>query len=227
MAQLDQPILPPLLYRYRPLSNDTIDREIAAIDEQYIWLSNYRELNDPMEGFYEPSGRLQKENNYTEAARQLLSAKKQIGICSFSDTHENELMWTHYATNYAGICVAYRPIPLIKGLPDDTHLARLTYGNTPPKIDNSEATNLDKAATKILSHKKSNWVYEREWRVLGPRGRLNIESKGCARAVYLGSRIAPSHKDRIMMELAQVHVSIHEMRVSDYGHIWTKIKNLK
>ncbi len=227
MAQLDRPILPPFLYRYRPLANaGVLDREIRTIKEPYLWLARYRDLNDPMEGFYEPGSRLQKETTFTQVARKLVRAKREIGICSFSDTLGNELMWAHYGC-YAGICIGYRPAFLIEGLPSDAHLVRLAYGNDPPSINNAETADAQSAAIKILSHKKSNWMYEREWRVLGSPGQLPITSKGCVRVVYLGSRIDPRHKEKILKELEDVHVNIFEMRVSKYSHQWTQIKRLK
>ena len=158
MAQIDRPILPPYLYRYRPLSNDEIlAREIGAIKEQYIWLSEYRALNDPMEGLYEASRRLQAQSSYDEVAKKLLHAKANVGICSFSDTKEDELMWVHYASDYAGICVAYRPQPLVDGLPDEAHLVRLAYGSTPPTISGLDAPDPQTAVRKILLRGEQLW----------------------------------------------------------------------
>src|SRR5262245_59675821 len=134
MAELDKPLLPQFLFRYRPLTDETIDREIRAIREQYLWLSAYRALNDPMEGVYEPTARLQNETDYSRIVADILNAKRDIGICCFSDTKYNELMWTHYASNYAGICVAYRSKELLRGLSGGVHLVRVAYGTEPPPI---------------------------------------------------------------------------------------------
>ncbi len=68
-AILDKPILPPYLYRYRKITDETMDQEIAAIIEKYLWFSTYKEMNDPMEGFFEPTSRLQKESNYAQVTR--------------------------------------------------------------------------------------------------------------------------------------------------------------
>lgn len=225
MAQLDPPVLPLYLYRYRPLRDEILAREIGAIREQYLWLSKYRALNDPMEGFYQASRRVRADENYTQVAQGLLSTKRNIGICSFSETKDNELMWAHYASNYAGMCVAYRAGALLKGLPDDTHLVRLAYGSVPPGISNLEATDLQGAARKILSHKKSSWVYEREWRVLGPTGHLGIGANSCAKEVYLGARITPQHKQSIFESLRDRNIRIYEMRVSNYAHEWSQLKH--
>jgi len=126
-----------------------------------------------MEGFYNPSARFVSLTNFEKAVQTIFDAKQTIGICSFSDTHDNELMWTHYADNYQGICIGYRPLSLLKGLPQDARLARLGYGATPPKIGKHDGiAPADETARKILSHKKSSWLYEREWRVFGDPGKL-------------------------------------------------------
>jgi hypothetical protein len=223
-ALVDTPVLPPFLYRYRKITDKLLGQEIAAIKEQYLWCSMYREMNDPMEGFYEPTSRLQKDTNYRKTVRQMLNSKLTFGICCFSDTKDNELMWAHYATNNAGICVAYRSTLLIEGLPDGVHLARVSYGPTPPAINRVDTANIDGAALKILSHKKSNWVYEREWRVLGPLHRVDISSRGCVREVYLSSLMNSEHRMQILNALKGLKIKIFEMRVHQYVHTWREVK---
>jgi hypothetical protein len=79
-----------------------------------------------MEGFYRPSQRVQNLDAYAQLAHDLFGQKQAIGACCFSDIHDNELMWTHYAGNYSGICVSYRARKLLEGLPDHAHLVRLS-----------------------------------------------------------------------------------------------------
>lgn len=82
-AELNSPILPRLLYRYRKLTDETIDREIASIKEPYLWFSKYRELNDPMEGFYETTSRVQGNSEYKRITTDILNAKRALGISLF------------------------------------------------------------------------------------------------------------------------------------------------
>jgi hypothetical protein len=235
LAEVDLPALPPMLYRYRRLDRpNALAQEIESIRKQYIWCASYTKMNDAMEGFYEPTARFQKESTFTRMTADIVSEKSRIGICCFSDTHDNELMWAHYGSNYSGVCVGYRPGPLIRGLPDNLHLARVSYGIEPPVLSANDVATAQTAALKILSHKKASWTYEREWRVLAPLSernsngqRYDIASKGCVREVYLGSRISPEHRGMIMSQLSSVHVAIWEMQVSGYVHTWHKIKNIK
>lgn len=227
-AILEKPILPLYLHRYRKITDKTIDQEIAAIIEQYLWFSTYKEMNDPMEGFFEPTSLFQKDIDYAGIAGRIYNEKINIGICCFSDTHDNELMWSHYTDNYSGICVGYDPHRLLDGLPHDAHLVRVAYGLKPPNINWKDGVEPSKAAIKVLSHKKASWVYEREWRVLGPIRRVNITSKACLREVRLGMNMKHELKAKLLAELRGHAIRVEEMeRVSDYSHKWHKVHNVK
>lgn len=226
MAVLDPPVLPAMLYRFRPLRDDTLAHEISAIREEYIWCSTYRQMNDPMEGFYEPSRRLQRRTRFTRLAKEILDEKRGLGICCFTDIKDNELMWSHYASNYAGICVGYSPTTLIKGLPPNAHVVKVSYGNTPPPVGIHNVRSANEAGIRILSHKKANWIYEREWRVLGTQGRINLLEPRCVREVFFGSRILPQHSLKLRQNLDNLPIQISEMKVSGYTHSWTRIKRV-
>ena len=137
-------------------------------------------------------------------------------------------MWSHYTGNYSGICVGYAPQNLVDGLPDNVHLVRVAYGTKPPDITAKDAAHPNGAATKVLSHKKASWLYEREWRALGPTRRVNITSKACLREVRLGMNVEPEHKTQLIAALRGHAVRVYEMeRVSDYSHKWCKVQDIK
>jgi len=230
MAQVDKPILPPFLYRYRKIPNGDdllLKQEIAAIKNEVLWCSAYKQMNDPMEGFYEPTGRFQKHTSYSRAVGDILDAKRSFGICCFSDTHDNELMWTHYASNYEGICVGYRPDALVSALPDDVHLVRVAYGAKPPDITANDGSVPRQAARKILSHKKSSWVYEREWRVLGEPGPVSIAGKRCVTELRLGSRINNPHRDALLQAAKGTKIRVYRMTINQYEHGWERLNPAK
>jgi hypothetical protein len=132
-------------------------------------------------------------------------------------------MWTHYARNYTGICVGYRTTRLIDGLPKHVHLARVAYDSTPPKLGKAD-WNAYQAAIKILSHKKANWIYEREWRLLTHIGPLRIESARCIVELRLGSRILPQHRELLLDAFRDSGIKISTMTVNDYRHRWKSEK---
>ena len=90
----------PPLYKYRTTDNWQFLEDIIV--NRRLYAAPFRDLNDPMEGFYDPSDRIQKLDDYAGLARELLSQKHTVGICCFTDTPDNELMWTHYADSYTG-----------------------------------------------------------------------------------------------------------------------------
>jgi hypothetical protein len=53
MAEIRTLIEPSHLYRYRSLEDQKLNQEISAIQERYLWCSNFEAMNDPMEGTYE------------------------------------------------------------------------------------------------------------------------------------------------------------------------------
>jgi hypothetical protein len=101
-----------------------------------------------MEGFYRPSSRI---TDYSTLIRGVHTRKSQVGIASLSDTKENELMWTHYADNYAGICIEYYGV--LKAILSEVGSVRMSYDDRPPRVSSSDARHIAKEARKIFFQK--------------------------------------------------------------------------
>lgn len=228
MAILAPPILPPYLYRYRSLGKNGsfLSRELDALKRSYIWCSTFSNLNDPMEGFYSPSALLKAKKDYRDIAQAIYLSKINFGIAALSDTYDNELMWTHYADEYRGICVEYYADRVFNQLPPNCTLARVGYVNQPTRISADFDRSFNEAALRILSQKKSSWAYEREWRILGPVGRVNMTGlDSLVRGVYLGARIPLLHKQRILKAFAGSNVDVWSMTIDGYDHDWKRIRD--
>lgn len=222
MAELELPDLPLYLYRYRSLTGKKrLAQEIEALTESYIWCGDLSSMNDPMEGFFNPSMRLQDSPDYQEVCESITKKSSDIGISSFSDTCENELMWAHYAGNYSGICIEYYPLRMLSELSRNHKIVRVGYGDSPPRISIKEKA---VAERKMLSHKKFSWSYEREWRVLGPRGKAFI-TNNCIHRVYLGIRITPFRRKKLLRALNEKNIPGWEMDVKpgEYKHAFNEI----
>ncbi|WP_185966136.1 DUF2971 domain-containing protein [Rhodopseudomonas palustris] len=222
MVRIEPPVAPANLYRYRSLTHrpNSLASEIRSIREAYLYCSNFRTMNDPMEGFYDPTVGLRGVEDYEHVVRRIYDAKSYHGIACFSETNSNELMWAHYADNYAGICVRYKTQALLDGLSNDVCVARVNYGDVPPPVDHDDAMDSRSAAIKILSHKKAAWAYEREWRVLGNIKRTSYDDHHAVDAIYFGSRIDDEHRDRILDELANMRIDFFNMTVRGYQHLF-------
>jgi hypothetical protein len=180
-------------------------------------------MNDPMEGFYHPTLKLRADMNYKKIARKITDLKSILGIACFSETKENVLMWTHYAGNYSGICLAYSTDALLNGLPDSVSLVRVAYGDDPPPLSPTDVKSYERAARQILSQKKYNWSYEREWRVLGPRGAVRIDAPSPITHVYFGSRVSSRDRHEVLARLQGTAIEAYAMKVHAYEHTWEPV----
>jgi hypothetical protein len=225
LANLELPILPSRLHRYRSLTRNrrAVDEEIDSIVNNYIYCSDFSHMNDPMEGFYRPSELLKGSDDYRAIVKEITASKSVFGIACFSETDDNVVMWTHYAGNYTGICISYSAVELKRSLSNDVHLLRLAYVDEPPMIFPSHAQNADNAAVRILSQKKYNWAYEREWRILSSVGRASLGHAKAIKEISFGSRIDPIHRRRILEAIKGKNVEAYSMEIKGYAHSWKKI----
>lgn len=86
---------PNTLYRYRSLANS--DRELETIAENYIYCGAFSNLNDPMEGVFVLGSTFGRTTAGREARKAIDAMSAEIGIGSFCEAPDNELMWAHYA----------------------------------------------------------------------------------------------------------------------------------
>lgn len=203
---------PPTLYRYRPLKN--LEREVKAICEATLYCAPYNTMNDPMEGFYTTSQRQRLNSTHAKIRALIADGKSNLGICSFSEVHNNEIMWAHYADEFRGICIAYRFKGLLSGTNEQTEFVRINYRDKAPWL---QSDNTEVAARIFLSCKSYRWNYEREWRMLSAPGLSSYKNAKCVRCVYLGSRIDEGQKATIKNLLGQVAIKTHSMSLDGYS----------
>lgn len=209
-------VQPARLYRYRSLKNaEEVNRELGAITGGYVHCSLYLDLNDPMEGSFSSSKLLRKSGKYQQFRNTISDTKETIGMCSFSEVYNHELMWAHYADHFKGMCVGYSLNRLLRYLEPDVEFVRMFYSEKVPTVGSGtkDATLL---AKKVLSYKNYRWLYEREWRMFGRRGKAHYGSPSCVTHVYLGSRMTPGNRERIISTLRPLGIKLSEMSINKY-----------
>ncbi len=115
----------------------------------------------------------------------------RMGILSLSSTHENILMWSHYAFGHRGVCLQFRvstdPDYLGAALP-------VTYSRellTPTLFGKDHRERVE----AILLTKAVDWSYEREWRVLRPNGAgVDQFPPALLTSIILGASISPADR---------------------------------
>lgn len=213
MATIESYVQPRRLYRYRSLAN--IDREIDAITAGYLYCSPYMNLNDPMEGLFTSSSLLKKSANYRAVRNAIRDNKAQIGMCSFSEVYNHELMWAHYAQQFTGICIAYSLSRLMKHLATEVGFVRMYYDETVPTVYRTKKDPTE-LAKMVLSYKNYRWLYEREWRMFAPIGKAYYRDNKCVPCVYLGARINAKNRKQIKAALAGTNIQTRNMTIEEY-----------
>ena len=216
---------PIYLYRYRPLAREEFyEREISAVRDDFLWCSNFLSLNDPMEGSYRGSPNLRNHGRYQFVRDKIFDQKNALGICSFSETHDNGPMWAHYSDQFQGICIAYNFRVLRESIPDECSFVRLSYEEDPYLVTQARVSEGEEVAQRILSSKSHRWLYEREWRLFcAASGKLNLERR-CISRVYLGNRMDEQRRTNLLKVLADEHIEAHAMELDGYKLSFRNIK---
>lgn len=117
---------------------------------------------------------------------------QEISLCSFTESNENNLMWSHYTDNHKGICIEYKPelFEYLKTLKGYIVFGKVAYLDNPPTVKSLE--DINSKVEKIMFSKQTEWRYEKEHRIIffskNDTDYLPIDHK-YIRAVYTGSRI--------------------------------------
>lgn len=217
MAQIKSFVEPNRLYRYRPASE--LNREIAAIEGAYVYCASFDDMNDPMEGLFASSRRVRDSLGYQAFRQAVRNNKEALGICSFSEVHNHQLMWAHYAEQFSGICVSYSLRLLKQNLSNGVAFVRMFYNEGAPMIYRNE-TDPAGAAKKILSYKSYPWLYEREWRMFSRPGKTFYEDTKCVTRVYLGSRMKRTAREEVKGRLQQLKIPSSDMKIAKYALIF-------
>jgi hypothetical protein len=147
-------------------------------------------------------------------------------VACFSEVADAPLLWAHYADQNAGFCVEYDFSQIGA---DDLRRHMLwpvvysaeRFSFTRLLVALSGAPNPFIAAIASI-HKSLDWAYEREWRIVVPLGgdTAGLEwTMPTPKAVYLGSRMAVDHRERITAFAHGRGIALLEMRghADQYG----------
>jgi tetratricopeptide (TPR) repeat protein len=185
----------------------TLERFLGSLDNYLVgnlWFTGLDTMNDPMEGIPEE---VWKDAAVEEAMRNDLQTRlADCKICCLSEEFDNFAMWSHYAAAHTGVClqfsidpevlkrqgIEYTQISYADGIPfEGTYKPLLgaiktiedSKGIAQPESTESMRWNLTK---EILSHKFSDWGYEKEWRLLLSKGDAGFRKIGELTKIIFG-----------------------------------------
>jgi hypothetical protein len=147
-----------LAYKFRSASE--LHFALDIILNNRLHCSDWRKLNDPMEGQFGYSYRTTDEQDHSKEVDEIISHKRDLVICSLSKTFDSHLLWAHYASGFSGLAIEVE-------LPDRAHNVsgrRIAWRIRPCVVPSRHKP--EQAAEEILSSKYKEWEYEREVRIL-------------------------------------------------------------
>lgn len=161
---------PKLLYQYRPIN----DLNIQNIKNNVIWVRRTSDFNDPYDCLAstnsikiastwtsDPVMQKQLKELDEDLKKEAEDLRKFHCVSCFSVNPYSLLMWSHYAGQHRGFCVAYDYDELVKVSREAVVPA--WYG----KKLNLLRPKTERARTdRIFVRKAIDWSYEEEWRII-------------------------------------------------------------
>ena len=102
---------------------------------------------------------------YGQKIKEQISS--QFGMVSLSETYDNLLMWSHYATSHRGFVVEINSEDLIWSRDFELLFATYSSERKPLKLRNWECTKVyPNKIVRFICRKSECWAYEKEWRAI-------------------------------------------------------------
>lgn len=238
-------ITPTNLFKFRKFDKGSIE----LLVNRQLWFAKPSSLNDPFEGESSFSEVLEAVwDHYPFPEEQQVKYKELIenqlqntGICSFSKTRKNQLMWAHYADEHKGICIGFNE-RLLRPEGSNIHpidvtyqadypfagiIDRFKYFEQFPRVNNNTSIAGD-IFFSVLGTKYSHWKYEKERRLVFQKSQAIEFPEKAVNSIAFGLRM----KERDKLTLRKLlsgsewsHVKWYQAEKSKtkYGLVFKKI----
>jgi hypothetical protein len=137
---------------------------------------------------------------------QIRSIMSHSTVFCLSETHDNLLMWSHYAQNHTGAVIKF--LALIEVDAPTIVAQPVRYAEQIPQLEFDSLMNFEEVPREIINivtlTKSKVWAYEKEWRIVS---RLRDKTKSYeilpyapeeVGSVYLGCNVANEDKEEII-----------------------------
>ncbi|MGZ6470395.1 MAG: DUF2971 domain-containing protein [Bdellovibrio sp.] len=150
-----------------------------------------------------------KNLNLDAGASNLMRGLEDYGICCFSKSNENILMWAHYARSHKGFCLEIDRSKLeTQGSGDGLFFLDVKYIDRVPE----QSIFSDEPLEDLLKYKSTYWEYEKEVRAIKNSAGLLKIGTDAIRSIIVGERIfgTPEAKDLAeIINLRCPHLASH------------------
>ncbi len=223
------------LFKYRAFN----EHSLQAIINEAVWFATPGSFNDPFDcGIYideekmEESIKVAIEDTYAEneinsdkipqdelGVREedkhaFQTMRKSVydlfqcsGIYSLSSINDDILMWAHYADSHYGFCIEYSRSPEnILGKQAEP----VEYQNELPSLSAKDVSSSGGGIHKLWLTKSVHWEYEKEWRVINPKGGEAFQFPCDIKSIIFGLKMRKNNRFTIRRILENRNVIFKE-----------------
>jgi hypothetical protein len=210
------------------LSSESMDQVRKSKDPitelTTIILKNEGRSTDHIQQFLEDMNPIMKARRQQMIYDKIGFMQEQMKTTSFCESHEQLLMWSHYAAHHKGICIEY---DLTRWSKEDLRRRSLypvryvteIYNATQHLINSITKKDFNNLYPMISGASKSkDWEYEKEWRIIiniGGDFKPQNYRMDCQKAVYLGTRIDSTFSDNVIDICKKNNIPIYKAILSD------------
>jgi hypothetical protein len=195
-------------YKFR--SSAQISFAFDIMINQRLYCSDWKDLNDPMEGMYAYSyGRNTDRSIVEEIVKGIRESKRKYKICSLSATFDSCLLWAHYAGGFDGVAIEV-------DLPDNNpNIRKVESRGIFAYVDMERFQSEEAAARTILFSKYSEWEYEKEIRILNETEWYMLQKP--IKRVIAGPRMNKALFDVLNITCNTLGITLNKVGIGDEG----------
>lgn len=193
-------------YKFR--SSSQLPFALDIMFNNRLHCSDWRNLNDPMEGMFAYSYNATDERDFRDEVASIVKHKQQLKVCSLSKTFDCHLLWAHYASGFTGLAIEVElpQSPAVKIVKYRGVFASVSFENPRPPYD---------IASEILSSKYAEWSYEKEVRIL-QHDEWYALPKPVTR-VIAGHRMDPALFEALRIICERKRITLNRTGIGDEG----------
>ncbi len=193
-------------YKFRSAAQ--IAYAFDIIINKRLYCSDWRNLNDPMEGLFTYGTNAGNEPEASQKVKGIVKAKKQYKVCSLAGTFDSHLLWSHYAGGFDGVAIEIN-------LPQSHHIRPIEYRGVFAYVDMNEFTSEEEAAKQILFSKNQEWAYEKEIRILHDNEWFELDRP--VSKVIAGHRMPRALFDVLNITCNSLGITFNKVGIGDEG----------
>lgn len=231
------------VYKYRSDDKKYLKRDLQTFSKNQFFASNFENLNDVFEANFDEIisqelmeiGKVFNINtsNINETYKKIEKYKEVLGIFSLSKIWNSHPLWSYYANDNKGYCIEYDYEKLKdKSLNEDlSYSIEVNYTNKKPLVAISDIR--ENIIKKMFATKSSDWIHEKEIRLIFEKSSLKTHHESFITAIYFGCKASEELIELFKKKFKNRDIIFYKLYVDKTKNtfqrkkIWSDKKKLK